>query len=103
MHCKSLTPFFLQPLHRWLPPGHGLFLGNSMPIRDVEMYGTSLPDNTSNHASSSSSGGSSSNAVAVGAGGSPRLGTPVAANRGASGIDGVLSTAAGEMVIARSS
>ncbi|HWR98006.1 MAG TPA: 2-succinyl-5-enolpyruvyl-6-hydroxy-3-cyclohexene-1-carboxylic-acid synthase [Candidatus Methanoperedens sp.] len=51
---------------RAIPAGHGLFLGNSMPIRDMEMF-----------------------ADAAG----PRI--PVAANRGASGIDGVVSTAAG--------
>jgi len=51
---------------REIPAGHGLFLGNSMPIRDMEMFaGTSGPR------------------------------SPVAANRGASGIDGVVSTAAG--------
>ncbi|MHB8835660.1 MAG: 2-succinyl-5-enolpyruvyl-6-hydroxy-3-cyclohexene-1-carboxylic-acid synthase [Candidatus Methylomirabilia bacterium] len=51
---------------REIPAGHGLFLGNSMPIRDMEMFaGTSGPR------------------------------PEVAANRGASGIDGVVSTAAG--------
>ena len=49
-----------------IPASHGLFLGNSMPIRDMEMF-----------------------AATSGA----RI--PVAANRGASGIDGVVSTAAG--------
>ena len=51
---------------REIPAGHALFLGNSMPIRDMEMF--------------------------AGADG-PRV--PVAANRGASGIDGVVATAAG--------
>ncbi|HEY5999409.1 MAG TPA: thiamine pyrophosphate-dependent enzyme, partial [bacterium] len=51
---------------REIPAGHGLFLGNSMPVRDMEMF-----------------------ADACG----PRV--AVAANRGASGIDGVVSTAAG--------
>ena len=51
---------------RAIPVGHGLFLGNSMPIRDMEMFGGT---------------------------GGPR--PEVAANRGASGIDGVVSTAAG--------
>jgi 2-succinyl-5-enolpyruvyl-6-hydroxy-3-cyclohexene-1-carboxylate synthase len=51
---------------REIPEGHGLFLGNSMPIRDMEMF-------------------------ADAGGPSPR----VAANRGASGIDGIVSSAAG--------
>lgn len=49
-----------------IPADHGLFLGNSMPVRDMEMFACSR---------------------------GPRV--PVAANRGASGIDGVVSTAAG--------
>ena len=51
---------------RAIPPGHGLFLGNSMPIRDMEMFADTA---------------------------GPR--PEIAANRGASGIDGVVSTAAG--------
>ncbi len=49
-----------------IPPGRGLFLGNSMPIRDMDMYG-----------------GLSENDIEI------------AANRGASGIDGNLATACG--------
>ncbi|XRB14246.1 2-succinyl-5-enolpyruvyl-6-hydroxy-3-cyclohexene-1-carboxylic-acid synthase [Pseudoscourfieldia marina] len=56
-----------------LPRGHGLFLGNSMPIRDVEFYAT--PGQLG--------------------GGITSFGDAVAANRGASGIDGVVSCAAG--------
>jgi 2-succinyl-5-enolpyruvyl-6-hydroxy-3-cyclohexene-1-carboxylate synthase len=51
---------------RELPPGHGLFLASSMPIRDMDMFGAA-------------SGPAA----------------PVAANRGASGIDGTVATAAG--------
>ena len=51
---------------REIPAGHGLFLANSMPIRDMEMFA----DTT---------------------GPRPRI----AANRGASGIDGTVSAAAG--------
>ncbi len=51
---------------REIPAGHGLFLANSMPIRDMDMFA----DTT---------------------GSRPR----VAANRGASGIDGIVSTASG--------
>lgn len=48
-----------------VPAGGQLFVSSSMPIRDIEWYGR------------------------------PRLGARVLANRGANGIDGVLSTAAG--------
>ncbi len=51
---------------REIPAGHGLFLANSMPVRDLEMFADTA---------------------------GPRV--PVAANRGASGIDGTLSAAAG--------
>jgi 2-succinyl-5-enolpyruvyl-6-hydroxy-3-cyclohexene-1-carboxylate synthase len=51
---------------REIPAGHGLFLANSMPVRDMEMFADT-------------------------AGARPA----VAANRGASGIDGTVSTAAG--------
>lgn len=49
------------------PSSGGLFLGNSTPIRDADWYGLQTSD-------------------------SPR---PVAANRGASGIDGLIATATG--------
>jgi len=48
------------------PGGKALFLGNSMPVRDMDMFGGLLPENTA-----------------------------VVVNRGASGIDGNLATAAG--------
>ncbi|GMH33012.1 hypothetical protein BSKO_00846 [Bryopsis sp. KO-2023] len=66
-----VEPLVARVVSGILPPGHGLFLGNSMPIRDMDMY----------------------------ASGSGRTGPVlVAANRGASGIDGVLSTATGYAV-----
>lgn len=49
-----------------IPAGHGLFLASSMPIRDMDMYAASAQ-----------------NSVVVGA------------NRGASGIDGTIASAAG--------
>ena len=56
-----------------LPIGDGLFVGNSMPIRDLDMF--SAPRSLQQDAEFP--------------------GMPIAANRGASGIDGVLSSAAG--------
>lgn len=56
--------------------GEGLFVGNSMPIRDLDMYAAPAPPC----------------AAAVQGVAPVALGARVAANRGASGIDGVLST-----------
>jgi 2-succinyl-5-enolpyruvyl-6-hydroxy-3-cyclohexene-1-carboxylate synthase len=64
-----------------LPPGEGLFVGNSMPVRDVDMF--------CRPAAAAAGAAAAQGAVPSG------VGAPVAANRGASGIDGVLSTAAG--------
>lgn len=58
-----------RAVSEYLPSSHGLFIGNSMPIRDLDMFGAPQRKDL--------------------------LGSPVAANRGASGIDGVLSSAAG--------
>lgn len=49
-----------------IPPGHGLFLGNSLPIREMDMMGDSGCN-----------------------------GISIAGNRGVSGIDGTISTAVG--------
>lgn len=57
-------------LSELIPPEHGLFVSNSMPIRDLDMY----------------------TAVKPTAGDRPN---PIGANRGASGIDGVIATACG--------
>ena len=59
-------PLTARLVSRHLPDGHGLVLANSMPIRDVNRY--AAPDGSSG---------------------------PVATNRGASGIDGTVATAAG--------
>ena len=63
-----------------LPDSMGVFLGNSMPIRDVDAFA-----GIKRFANGLGSRGDE---------GAP-LGAPVSANRGASGIDGVISTAAG--------
>ncbi|KAK9841086.1 hypothetical protein WJX84_008308 [Apatococcus fuscideae] len=76
-----------RTLSEMLPPGDGLFLGNSMPIRDMEMY-AAVPQWAVTTAATDVAAGSQSR-VACG------LGNPVASNRGASGIDGVISSAAG--------
>ncbi|KXZ52491.1 hypothetical protein GPECTOR_9g535 [Gonium pectorale] len=106
-------PFIARSLARSLPAGHGLFIGNSMPIRDMDMY--ACPTAPAASGSGSSGGGRGSigggaagpaaaarqpaaataASAAAAAVGCPVVGVPVAANRGASGIDGVLSTAAG--------
>jgi 2-succinyl-5-enolpyruvyl-6-hydroxy-3-cyclohexene-1-carboxylate synthase len=59
-------PFVARSVSRSVPPDHGLVVANSMPVRDLDTYAT--------------------------AGGAA---VPVAANRGASGIDGTVATAAG--------
>ena len=59
-------PFVARLISRHLQEGHALVVANSMPIRDLDTY--AAPD------------------------GAP---APLAANRGASGIDGTVATAAG--------
>lgn len=59
-------PFVARAVTRLLPDGHGLVVASSMPVRDVDAYAVS-----------------------------GRSHVPVAANRGASGIDGTVATAAG--------
>ncbi len=59
-------PFVARHISQAVPPDSGLFLSNSMPIRDVDLYGASAKKNIA-----------------------------VAANRGISGIDGIMSAASG--------
>ena len=74
-------------LSRTLPLGHGLFLGNSMPVRDMDTYADVAGGATRRDSSSGV------HEPVVGASGG--VGAPLACNRGASGIDGVLSSASG--------
>jgi 2-succinyl-5-enolpyruvyl-6-hydroxy-3-cyclohexene-1-carboxylate synthase len=59
-------PLVARVLSQNVPPDHGLVVASSMPVRDLDTYAAT--------------------------GGAP---VPVAANRGASGIDGTVATAAG--------
>lgn len=58
-------PYVIRAVSRLTPPGHTLTVANSMPIRDMQMFGRRLRD------------------------------IEVVSNRGASGIDGTVATAAG--------
>ena len=65
-YTKPTEPFVARSVSRNVPHDHGLVVASSMPVRDLDTYAA--------------------------AGGAP---VPVAANRGASGIDGTVATAAG--------
>lgn len=63
---RITEPGVLRAISRWMPNLHGLFLGASMPVRDMNRFAARNPNQIH-----------------------------VAANRGASGIDGTIASAAG--------
>ncbi|MCC5845444.1 MAG: 2-succinyl-5-enolpyruvyl-6-hydroxy-3-cyclohexene-1-carboxylic-acid synthase [Verrucomicrobia bacterium] len=63
---RITEPGVLRAVSRWMPNLHGLFLGASMPVRDMNRFAARNPHQIH-----------------------------VAANRGASGIDGTIASAAG--------
>ncbi len=67
---KLSEPAVAFHVSKHCPTSHGLFVGNSTPIRDMDWFGQGLSDKVRN----------------------------VAANRGASGIDGLLATATGHAI-----
>lgn len=76
--------------------GNGLFIGNSMPVRDMDMYATWQRQQSLSQASTSHSASEQARSPQPSQGDVQEgVGAPVGSNRGASGIDGVLSTAAG--------
>jgi 2-succinyl-5-enolpyruvyl-6-hydroxy-3-cyclohexene-1-carboxylate synthase len=64
--AELTEPFIARSISQHLPPQHGLWVGNSMPIRDLDMHG-------------------------VANGNASRIG----ANRGTSGIEGAIAAATG--------
>jgi 2-succinyl-5-enolpyruvyl-6-hydroxy-3-cyclohexene-1-carboxylate synthase len=63
---RITEPGVLRAISRWMPKLHGLYLGASMPVRDMNRFAARNPHHIH-----------------------------VAANRGASGIDGTIASAAG--------
>lgn len=78
-------PLVARAVADQLPPGHALYLGNSMPIRDMDMFGGVGLEREAESGVMGASPYRGENGVGV----------PVSASRGASGIDGVSSAAIG--------
>ena len=81
--CSITEPYIAHVMSEALSSESALFLGNSMPIRDVDMYGQSWSTSSQSVPSVMLNSDLPINLMRV------------AANRGASGIDGLLSTAIG--------
>ncbi|XP_010551342.1 PREDICTED: protein PHYLLO, chloroplastic isoform X2 [Tarenaya hassleriana] len=78
--CFLTEPYVAHMLSKTLTSESALFIGNSMPIRDVDMYGCSSANDIS---------------YVIDTMQLPCHWIRVSANRGASGIDGLLSSATG--------
>ncbi|XP_015952579.1 protein PHYLLO, chloroplastic isoform X1 [Arachis duranensis] len=81
--CSLTEPYVAHMMSDALSSESALFLGNSMPIRDVDMYGLGWSTSNPSVASIMLNSDLPVNLMRV------------AGNRGASGIDGLLSTAIG--------